>query len=79
MANERDDEDRPLASHPDAPIANEGREALDANDLKKLKANPSDKDARLDINIDESFPASDPPAMTQPRVSKDPPPGGKYN
>ena len=78
MANDRDEE-RPLASHPDAPVANEQREALDAGDIKKLGSNPSDRDARLDINIDESFPASDPPAITQPRKSNDPPPGGKYD
>jgi hypothetical protein len=79
MADIRDDEDRPLASHPDSPVANEHREALDADDIKKLKANPSDRDGRLDINIDQSFPASDPAAITQPRVSTDPPPGGKYD
>lgn len=78
MDNDRKDEERPLAHHPNAP-ANEQREALDADDCEKLKSNPSDRDARLDINVDESFPASDPASITQPRRSNDPPPGGKYN
>lgn len=56
------------------------REALDADNIKKLKANPSDRDGRLDIDIDESFPASDPPSITQPRKGSDGPvPGGKYD
>jgi hypothetical protein len=34
----------------------------------------------LDVSIDESFPASDPPSLTQPKKSKSgPPPGGKYD
>ncbi len=62
------------------PTAGGHREALDAEDIKKLKANPSDRDGRLDIDIDESFPASDPPSITQPRKGSDGPvPGGKYN
>ena len=56
------------------------REALDADNIKKLKANPSDRDAQLDVDIDESFPASDPPSTTQPRKGADgPAPGGKYD
>lgn len=74
-----DDEERPIASHPDNP-GNQQREALDAGDDKRLRANPSDRDARLDIDIDESFPASDPPSITQPRKGADGPvPGGKYD
>lgn len=64
------------------PVPDSGgnREALDADNIKKLKANPSDSDGRLDIDIDESFPASDPPSTTQPRKGADgPAPGGKYD
>lgn len=74
MADIRD-EDRPLASHPDSPVG-EQREAMDA---EHFKGDLPTRDERLDINIDESFPASDPPAITQPRLSTDPPPGGKYD
>ena len=76
--DEQNREDRPLAHSPNAPIQ-EHRDALDADDVAKLKANPRDRDGLLDINIDETFPASDPPAITQPRKSNDPPPGGKYD
>lgn len=75
MADHDHDHDRPLASHPDKPV-NEQREALDAG---HFKGDMPTRDERLDINIDESFPASDPPAITQPRTSNDPPPGGKYD
>lgn len=68
----------PTAS-PREPVCGGGRDALDAEDIPALKINPSDRDARLDVNIDESFPASDPPAITQPRKRTDPPPGGKYD
>jgi hypothetical protein len=41
------------------------RPAIDAEDCDRLKDNPKDKDAKLDVEIDESFPASDPPSQTQ--------------
>lgn len=75
----RPEDERPLASHPDNP-GSEHREGRDAGDDRRLRANPSDRDARLDIDNDESFPASDPPSMTQPRKGSDGPvPGGKYD
>lgn len=62
------------------PPAGGDREAIDADDVKRLKADPGDRDGRLDIGVDESFPASDPPSQTQPRKGADgPPPGGKYD
>ncbi len=74
-----DDQDRNKSTAP-VPPAGGNRDALDADDVKQLKANPSDRDGRLDVNIDESFPASDPPSITQPRKGNDgPPPGGKYD
>jgi len=73
--NQTDDKD-----HTPVPESGGDRAALDANDIKKLKANPSDRDAQLDVDIDESFPASDPPSITQPRKGLDgPAPGGKYD
>jgi hypothetical protein len=62
------------------PDSGGSREALDADNIKKLKADPSDHDGKLDVDIDESFPASDPPSTTQPRKGNDGPlPGGKYD
>ena len=69
-------------SKSNAPVPESGgsRDALDAENIKKLKADPSDKDGKLDVDIDESFPASDPPSTTQPRKGNDGPlPGGKYD
>ena len=37
----------------------------------KTKAQKADEDANLDEALDESFPASDPPSMTQPRAGAD--------
>lgn len=74
-----DEQDR-NKSNAAVPPAGGHRDALDADDVEKLKANPSDRDGRLDVNIDETFPASDPPSITQPRKGNDgPPPGGKYD
>ncbi|MFT3976770.1 MAG: hypothetical protein QM688_06620 [Sphingomonas bacterium] len=39
----------------------------DRSIAKRLKKDPSDKQAKLDEALDESMDASDPPAMTQPR------------
>jgi len=43
------------------------RPAHDADDIKKLQRKPKDQDAKLDVELDESFPASDPPSQTNPR------------
>ena len=43
------------------------REAHDAADEKALARDPSHEQAKLEIGLDESFPSSDPPAITQPR------------
>jgi hypothetical protein len=55
------------------------RTALDADDVKELKRNPSDKGAKLDVALDESFPSSDAPSNTQPGKGKDPPPSSGYD
>lgn len=71
--------DRRPQAHTPVPPAGGYRDAIDADDIEQLKINPSDPQGRLDISIDESFPASDPPSQTQPKKGKsDPPPGGKY-
>lgn len=58
----------PKLTNPDVKI----RPAHDAEDDEQLKRHPEDKDAKLDIELDESFPASDPPSQTNPAASGDP-------
>jgi len=62
-----------------APEAPEVRTAIDADDVKQLKRNPSDEDAKLDVALDESFPTSDAPSNTQPGKGKDPAPSSGYD
>jgi hypothetical protein len=57
----------------------EVREARDADDDKRLRRNPADEDAKLDVALDESFPTSDPPSNTQPGKGKDPAPSSGYD
>ena len=64
---------------PNAPEAPEVRPAIDADDIKQLKRNPSDEDAKLDVALDESFPTSDAPSNTQPGKGKDPAPSSGYD
>ena len=62
-----------------APEAPQVRPAIDADDVAKLKRNPSDEDGKLDIAVDETFPASDAPSNTQPGKGKDPAPSSGYD
>lgn len=55
------------------------REAHDAADVAKLKSNPQDADAKLDVALDESFPTSDAPSNTQPGKGQDPAPSSGYD
>ncbi|QYE36870.1 hypothetical protein KZX46_14290 [Polymorphobacter sp. PAMC 29334] len=72
------DSGRPLAD-PNTPVQPEHREAHDAEHKPALKRNPSDPDAKLDIELDETFPSSDPPSNTQPGKGSDPAPSSGYN
>jgi hypothetical protein len=69
----------PAMPRPKAPEAPEVRTAIDAEDVKGLKRNPSDEDAKLDVALDESFPTSDAPSNTQPGKGKDPAPSSGYD
>ncbi len=71
------DADRPLA-HADTPPNSEHREGLDAESHPKLKRDPSNEDAKLDVALDESFPTSDPPSNTQPGKGLDPAPSSGF-
>lgn len=57
----------------------EVRPAHDASDDKRLKRDPADEDAKLDVALDESFPTSDAPANTQPGKGKEPAPSSGYD
>ena len=61
------------------PAPPEVRPAIDAEHVGRLKHDPSDEDAKLDIALDESFPTSDAPSNTQPGKGKDPAPSSGYD
>ena len=78
LANDPDDNSaRPLAD-PNTPPIPEHREALDAEHKPELKRDPTHADAKLDIELDETFPSSDPPSNTQPGKGSDPAPSSGY-
>jgi hypothetical protein len=45
---------------------------------KKLRRNPKDEDAKVDVGSDESMDASDPPSSSQPGCSNDPVPSSGF-
>jgi hypothetical protein len=55
------------------------REAHDAGDDSRLRFDPGDQDAKLDVALDETFPTSDAPSNTQPGKGKDPAPSSGYD
>lgn len=55
------------------------RTAHDASDDTRLRNNPADEDAKLDVALDETFPSSDAPSNTQPGKGKDPAPSSGYD
>ena len=57
----------------------EVRDAHDAEDDRRLKRDPADEDAKLDVALDESFPTSDAPSNTHPGKGKDPAPSSGYD
>ena len=63
----------------DAPAPPPVRTAHDASDIKALKSNPGDEDAKLDVALDETFPTSDAPSNTQPGKGSDPAPSSGYD
>ncbi|MBN8847564.1 MULTISPECIES: hypothetical protein [unclassified Sphingomonas] len=51
----------------------------DKSIAKRLKKDPSSKQAQLDEGLDESMDASDPPSVTQPGQRHDPAPSSGYD
>jgi hypothetical protein len=45
---------------------------------KKLKRDPDDLDAKVDVGSDESMDASDPPSTSQPGQKDDPVPSSSF-
>ena len=45
---------------------------------RKLKRDPGDQDAKIDVGSDESMDASDPPAAAQPGQSDEPVPSSGF-
>lgn len=45
---------------------------------QKLRRNPEDKDAKVDVGSDESMDASDPPSAAQPGSSDEPVPSSGF-
>lgn len=45
---------------------------------RKLKCNPEDQDAKVDVGSDESMDASDPPASSQPGQKDEPVPSSGF-
>jgi hypothetical protein len=54
------------------------REAADAESVKELKRDPSDPEAKLHVELDESFPGSDAPSTSRPG-SGEPAPSSGYD
>ena len=61
-----------------APVAPPELRAPDAELERKLKRDPGDLDAKVDVGSDESMDASDPPAATQPGQNDDPVPSSGF-
>lgn len=55
------------------------REAKDASDTEGLARDPADSDAKLDVELDETFPGSDAPSTTRPGASTEPAPSSGYD
>jgi hypothetical protein len=64
----------PDSGHPTAEV----REAHDAEHHEALARDPSHDKGKLDVGLDESFPASDPASATQPGHA-DPAPSSGYD
>ena len=72
-----DTPDRPLAQGNTPPLS-EHRDGQDAESSAALKRDPADPDAKLDIELDETFPTSDPPSNTQPGRGIEPAPSSGF-
>ena len=58
------------------PVVNSGDPERELE--QKLRRNPKDKDAKVDVGSDESMDASDPPAAAQPGCDNEPVPSSGF-
>ncbi len=72
-----DPDPRPTA---DAPVPRTGAHtpAMDADRHEALAQDPTDEDAKLDVGVDETFPASDPVSQAQPHKGGEPVPSSGF-
>lgn len=68
------DKDKGQGTIPPAVFSSPPERALE----RKLKHNPNDLDAKVDVGSDESMDASDPPAAAQPGQTDDPVPSSGF-
>jgi hypothetical protein len=59
--------------------ANKGSAGQDRDIVERLKRHPDQPDAKLDVALDESMDASDPPAVTIPGAGDVPAPSSGYD
>jgi hypothetical protein len=69
VSDDKKQEPPPPATHSGAP---------DKELERKLKRNPDDQDAKVDVGSDESMDASDPPAAAQPGQDDHPVPSSGF-
>lgn len=69
MTNDNDNPDPPKPTLSGAP---------DKELEQKLKRNPGDPDAKVDVGSDQSMDASDPPAASQPGQTDEPVPSSGF-
>lgn len=66
--------DHKKGAHPPPTISGEPQRELE----RKLKRDPDDLDAKVDVGSDESMDASDPPAAAQPGQKDEPVPSSGF-
>lgn len=54
------------------------RAGQDESLRERLEEDPTDPDAKLDVGLDETMDASDPPSMTQPGAADEPAPSSGF-
>ena len=65
---------------PEHPATHPEQTAMQDEDMvQRLNENPGDPDAKLDIGLDQSMDASDPPAIASPMPLTEPAPSSGYD
>ncbi len=72
------DIDKAAADHRPSTVPDQ-HASQDKSIAERLAADPTSADAKLDVALDESMDASDPPAQTTPGSAMDPAPSSGYD